>query len=90
MYVTSGGRFLGRSDKLRSCGVSDGCTIQVTSRVRYGGRHKVKKAKVVERFSEKNDAEARHGMKCNKGGTSCIVRVRRGTNEAGMWNQMSG
>ena len=34
MYVTSGGRVLRGSDKLRSCGVSGGCTIQVKSRMR--------------------------------------------------------
>ena len=34
MYETSGGRVLRGSDKLRSCGVSGGCTIQVKSRMR--------------------------------------------------------
>ena len=34
VYVTSGGRVLRGSDRLRSCGVTDGCTIQVTSRMR--------------------------------------------------------
>ena len=32
-------------EKLKSCGVSDGCTIQVTSRMRGGGKHKDKKSK---------------------------------------------
>ena len=41
-YVTTQGRVLKRSEKLKSCGVTDGCTIQVTSR---GGRHKDKKRK---------------------------------------------
>ena len=44
-YVTSHGRVLKRSDKLKSCGVTDGCTIQVTSRMRGGGNHKDKKGK---------------------------------------------
>ena len=44
-YVTLHGRVLRRSDKLKSCGVTDGCTIQVTNRLRSGGRHKVKKSK---------------------------------------------
>ena len=44
MHVTSGGRVLRRSDGLRSCGVSDGCTIQVMSRMRGGGRHKKSEA----------------------------------------------
>ena len=43
MYETSGGRVLRGSDKLRSCGVSGGCTIQVKSSMRGGGRHKDKK-----------------------------------------------
>ena len=44
-YVTLHGRVLKRSDKLKSCGVTDGCTIQVTNRLRGGGKHKVKKSK---------------------------------------------
>ena len=34
VYVTSGGKVLRKSDRLRSCGVTDGCTIQVASRMR--------------------------------------------------------
>ena len=45
VYVTMHGRVLKRNDKLKSCGVSDGCTIQVTSRLHGGGRHKNKKSK---------------------------------------------
>ena len=44
VYVTSGGRILRRSDKLESCEVRDGSTIQVTSRMRGGGKHKDKKS----------------------------------------------
>ena len=43
--ATCEGRMLRKDDELRSCGVSDGCTIQVTSRMRGGGRHKDKKSK---------------------------------------------
>ena len=43
--VTMQGKVLRTSEKLKSCGVTDGCTIQVTSRMRRGGRHKVKKSK---------------------------------------------
>ena len=32
-YVTMQGEVLKTSEKLRSCGVTDGCTIQVTSRI---------------------------------------------------------
>ena len=45
VYVTMYGRVLKRSEKLRSCGVTGGCTIQVTSRMRGGGRHKDKMSK---------------------------------------------
>ena len=46
VYVTMHGRVLKRNDKLKSCGVSDGCTIQVTNRLHgRGGRHKNKKSK---------------------------------------------
>ena len=34
VYVMMHGRTLKRSEKLNSCGVSDGCTIQITSRLR--------------------------------------------------------
>ena len=45
-YVTMQGKVLRSSEKLKSCGVTDGCTMQVTSRMRGGGRHKDKKNKV--------------------------------------------
>ena len=41
-YVTLHGRVLKRSVKLKSCEVTDGCTIQVVSRLRGGGRNKSK------------------------------------------------
>ena len=34
VHVTTHGRVLRRNEKLKSCGVTDGCTIQVTSRMR--------------------------------------------------------
>ena len=45
VYVTMHGRMLKTGEKLKSCGVTDGCTIQVTSRMRGGGKHKDKKSK---------------------------------------------
>ena len=45
VYVTSGGRILRRSDKLKSCEVREGSTVEVMSRMRGGGRHKDKKSK---------------------------------------------
>ena len=52
VYVTMHGRTLKRSEKLNSCGVSDGCTIQVTSRMRGGGKHKDKKSKIEKKHAE--------------------------------------
>ena len=49
VYVTMQGRVPRRNEKLKSCGVTDGCTIQVTSRLRGGGRHKDKKSKAEKR-----------------------------------------
>ena len=45
VYVTMHGRVLRRDEKLKSCEVTDGCTIQVTSRLRGGGKHKDKRSK---------------------------------------------
>ena len=45
VYVTSGGRILKGSDKLKSCEVRDGSTVQVMRRMRGGGKHKDKKGK---------------------------------------------
>ena len=68
VYVTMHGRVLRRNEKLKSCGVTDGCTIQVTSRMRGGGRHKDKKSKSEkkqttnsERPEQKRDGESRSG-----------------------------
>ena len=43
-YVTMHGRMLRKSEKLKSCEVTDGCTIQFTSRLRGGGKHKNKRS----------------------------------------------
>ena len=49
VYVTMHGRTLKGREKLNSCGVSDGCTIQVMSRMRGGGKHKDRKSKVEKK-----------------------------------------
>ena len=49
VYVTMNGQVLRRDEKLKNCGVSDGCAIQVTSRMRGGGKHKDKKSKVEKK-----------------------------------------
>ena len=53
VYVTMQGKLLRRDEKLRSCGVTDGCTIQVTSRFRGGGRSKNKTAGEKKKKSPK-------------------------------------
>ena len=49
VYVTREGRVLRGGDELRKCGVRDGSTVEVTSRMRGGGRHKDKKSKVEKK-----------------------------------------
>ena len=55
VYVTSGGRILRRSDKLDNCEIRGGSMIQVTSRMRGGGRHKDKKSKVEKKQGMKQE-----------------------------------
>ena len=61
VYVTMHGRVLRRNEKLKSCGVTDGCTIQVTSKIRRGGRHKDKKSKVEKKTSHETGATEKRG-----------------------------
>ena len=63
-YVTTQGRVLRRNEKLESCGVTDGCTIQVTSRMRRGGRHKDKRSKSDKKHTTKPE---RQEQKCDEG-----------------------
>ena len=59
VYVTREGRILKKGDKMKSCGVRDGITVQVTSRMRGGRKYKDKNGKVEEcKFSE-DGADAR-------------------------------
>ena len=43
--MTCEGRVIRRSEELRSCGVRDGSTVQLMSRMLGGGKHKDKKSK---------------------------------------------
>ena len=62
--MTLHGRILKRGEKLRSCEVTDGCTIQVTSRMRGGGKHKDKKSKIEkERSGSPKKIEQAQGQK---------------------------
>ena len=49
VYATCEGRIPRKDDEMESCGVRDGSTVQVKSRMRGGGRHKDKKSKVEKR-----------------------------------------
>ena len=50
--MTTQRRVLRRSEKLERCGVTDGCMIQVTSRMRGGGgRYKDKKSKAEKQVT---------------------------------------
>ena len=49
VYVTCEGKMLRKDEQLKSCGVRDGSTIQVTSRVRGGGKHQDKKGKAEKK-----------------------------------------
>ena len=62
VYVTMRGKVLKRNEKLKSCGETDGCPIQVTSRMRGGRKHKDKRSKAekkqatnTERPEQKSD-----------------------------------
>ena len=57
VYVTTHGRTLKSSEKLNSCGVSDGCTIQVTSRMRGEEGTRIRRAR---RRRSKPQAPQRH------------------------------
>ena len=54
-HVTMQGKVLRGNEKLNSCGVTDGCTIQVTSRMRGGGKHKDKISKGEKQVMQLDD-----------------------------------
>ena len=63
MYVMCEGKvFFWKNDELKSCGVLDGSIVQVTSKMRSGGRHKDKEeqsGEEAEGKSSKFGADAR-------------------------------
>ena len=81
VYVTSGGRILRRSDKLESCGIRDGSTIQVTSRMRGGGRHKDKKSKVEKRQVMKQEPLKSEGPAILESEKEAVIRMLEETEE---------
>ena len=65
VYVTMHGKMLKRSERLMSCGVTDGCMIQVTSRLRGGGKHKEKKAR-RKRSEQRNQRDQNRSRRKNR------------------------
>ena len=66
-YVTMHGRVLKKGERLKSCGVTDGCTIQVTSRLRGGGKHKDKKGqKERKRAAKPQEPEQKAVQECDR------------------------
>ena len=57
VYVIMHGRMLKRSEKLHSCVVSDGCTIQITSRFRGEEGTRTKRTK-----RKRNEARGKSGQ----------------------------
>ena len=62
VYVTMHERMLKKSERLKSCGVTDGCTIQVTSRMRGGSKHKDKKSKVEKKQVTRQEPVRNEGL----------------------------
>ena len=65
--MTSGGRILRRRDKLESCEVRDGSIVEVTSRMRGGGKHKDKKSKSEKKQTTNPEQKSEEEPKRGKG-----------------------
>ena len=81
VYVTSGGRVLKRSDKLESCEVRDGSTIQVTSRMRGGGRHTDRKSKVEKKQVMRQEPLKSEGPAILESEKEAVIRMLEETEE---------
>ena len=81
VYVTSGGRTLRRSDKIESCEVRDGSTVEITSRMRGGGRHKDKKNKVEKKQGMKQEPLKNEGPAILESEKEAVIRMLEETEE---------
>ena len=81
VYVTMHGRVLRRNEKLKSCGVTDGCMIQVTSRMRGGGRHKDKKSKVEKKQVMRQEPLKSEGPAILESDKDAVIRMLEETEE---------
>ena len=75
VYVTMYGKVLRRNEKLKSCGVSDGCTIQVTSRLQGGGKHKEKKSKVKKKQVTREGPVRNEGPVVLESNKEAVIRI---------------
>ena len=57
VYATCEGRILRKDDEVKSCAVRDGSTVQVTSRMRGGGKHKDKRNKAGKKQATNPETE---------------------------------
>ena len=69
------GKVLRRNEKLKSCGVTDGCTIQVTSRMRGGGKHKDKKSKVEKKQVTRQEPVKSEGPAILESEREVVIRM---------------
>ena len=75
-YVTVHGRVLKRGEKLKSCEVTDGCTMQVTSRLRGGGKHKDKKSRDEKKqAASTKKTEQKFGEETKKSDKEAMIRM---------------
>ena len=81
VYVTSGGRILKGSDKLKSCEVRDGSTVEVTSRMRGGGKHKDKKSKMEKKQGMKQETLKNEGPAILESEKEAVIRMLEETEE---------
>ena len=81
--VTMHGSVLKRSEKLRSCGVTDGCAIQVTSRMRGGGGggHKDKKSKAEKKQVTRQEPVSNESPAVLVGEKDAVIRMLEETEE---------
>ena len=79
--ATCEGRMLRKDDELRSCGVSDGCTMQVTSRMRGGGRHKVKKSEEEKKQVTSQEQVSNEGPAILEGEKDPVIWMLEETEE---------
>ena len=75
VYVTMHGRVLRRNEKLKSCEVTDGCTIQVMSRMRGGGKHKDKKSKAEKKQVTSQKAVSNKAPEILESKKEAIIRM---------------